>query len=147
VAGAITAAVTYQARHEGELRTDGSMQSNFAVHTHTIDRTITVVLSGELDLVASPALDRVIGDQADLEVDMVVVDLRLLEFMDSTGLHGVLRIQQGAQELGRRFALIRGPDQVQRLFELTGLSETLTIVESPEQLLEGWAPPEPTVMP
>jgi anti-anti-sigma factor len=123
------------------------MQSNFAVHTHTTDRTITVVLSGELDLVASPALDRAIGDQAESDVDLVVVDLRRLEFMDSTGLHAVLRIQQGANELGRRFAVIRGPDPVQRLFELTGLTETLTIVDAPERLLEGWAPPEPTVTP
>lgn len=123
------------------------MQSNFAVHTHTTARATTVALSGELDLVASPALDRAIGDQAESDVDLVVVDLRRLEFMDSTGLHAVLRIQQGAHELGRRFAVIRGPDHVQRLFELTGLTETLTIVDSPEQLLEGWAPPEPTVMP
>lgn len=123
------------------------MQSNFAVHTYTADRAMRIVVSGELDLVASPAVDRAIGDQAESDVDLVVVDLRQLEFMDSTGLHTVLRIQQGAHELGRRFALIRGPDQVQRLFELTGLTETLTIVDSPEQLLEGWAPPEPTVMP
>lgn len=123
------------------------MQSNLVVQTHTTERTITLALTGELDLVSSPALDHAIADQADPEVELVVVDLRRLDFMDSAGLHAVLRIQQGAHELGRRFALIRGPDQVQRLFELTGLAETLTIVDSPEQLLEGRAPPEPTVMP
>ncbi len=123
------------------------MQSNFAVRTHTTGRSITLALSGELDLLSSPALDRAIGDQVESDLELVVVDLRELDFMDSTGLHAVLRIQHGAHELGRRFALIRGPEQVQRLFELTGLTETLTIVDSPEQLLEGWAPPEPTVMP
>ena len=123
------------------------MQRNFSVQTHTTERTLTFALTGELDLVSSPALNRAFGDQAEPEVELVVVDLRQLDFMDSTGLHAVLRIQQGAHELGRRFAVIRGPDQVQRLFELTGLTETLTIVDSPEQLLEGWAPPEPTVMP
>lgn len=86
-------------------------------------------------------------EHAQSDVDLVVVDLRRLAFMDSTGLHTVLRIQRGAHDAGRRFALVRGPDQVQRLFELTGLAETLTIVDSPDQLLEGWAPPEPTVMP
>jgi len=123
------------------------MQSNFAVHTHITGRAITLTLSGELDLVSSPALDRAIGEQAESDVELVVVDLRGLEFMDSTGLHAVLRIHHDAHELGRRFAVIRGPDQVQRLFELTGLTETLTIVDSPEQLLEGQTPPEPTVMP
>jgi anti-sigma B factor antagonist len=82
-----------------------------------------------------------------LDVGLIVVDLRQVAFMDSTGLHMVLRIQQAAHEAGRQFALIRGPDPVQRLFDLTGLAETLTIVDSPDQLLEGSAPPEPTVMP
>jgi anti-sigma B factor antagonist len=123
------------------------MQSNFAVHTHISEHVITLALSGELDLVSSPALERAMEDQAQSDADLVVVDLRGVEFMDSTGLHTVLRIQQAGHEVGRRFALIRGPDHVQRLFELTGLAETLTIVESPDQLLEGWAPPEPTIMP
>jgi anti-sigma B factor antagonist len=123
------------------------MQSNFAVHTHTTAGAITLELRGELDLVASPALERAMEDQSQSDVQLIVVDLRRLDFMDSTGLHTVLRIQQAAHEVGRRFALIRGPDQVQRLFELTGLAETLTIVDSPEQLLEGSAPPEATVTP
>jgi anti-sigma B factor antagonist len=123
------------------------MQRNFAVETHRAERTITLALSGELDLVSSPALERALEDQAQSEVELVVVDLRRLDFMDSTGLHTVLRIQQAAHDAGRQFALIRGPDQVQRLFDLTGLAETLPIVDSPEQLLEGRAPPEPTVTP
>jgi anti-sigma B factor antagonist len=123
------------------------MQRNFAVQTYLTERAITLALSGELDLVSSPALERAMEEQAQSDVDLVVIDMRRLAFMDSTGLHTVLRIQHAAHDAGRRFALIRGPDQVQRLFELTGLAETLTIVDSPDQLLEGWAPPEPTVMP
>jgi anti-sigma B factor antagonist len=112
------------------------MQSNFAVHTHAAGRTITFALSGELDLVSSPVFERATQDQALSDVELIVVDLRELNFMDSTGLHTLLRVQQAAQDLGGRFALVRGPDQVQRLFDLTGLTDTLTVVESPEQLLE-----------
>jgi anti-sigma B factor antagonist len=123
------------------------MQSNFAVVTYIREKTITFALSGELDLVSSPALGRAMEDQTHADAELIVIDLRRLEFMDSTGLHMVLRIQQAAHDAGRRFALIRGPEQVQRLFDLTGLAETLTIADSPDQLLEGWAPPEPTVRP
>jgi anti-sigma B factor antagonist len=123
------------------------MQSNFAVHTHTSERTITLALSGELDLVSAPALARAMEGQPQPDVDLIVLDLRGLDFMDSTGLHAVLRIANATHDAGSRFALIRGPDQVHRLFELTGLAETLRIVDSPEQLLEGWTPPEPTVTP
>jgi anti-sigma B factor antagonist len=112
------------------------MQSNFAVHTHSAGRVFTLALSGELDLVSSPSLERAAEEQARLDVELIVVDLRGLNFMDSTGLHTLLRLHQATHDLGRRFALVRGPDQVQRLFDLTGLAETLTIVDSPEQLLE-----------
>ncbi len=123
------------------------MQSNFAVHTHTAEGAFTLALHGELDLVSAPALERAMEGQPQPEIELIVIDLRGLEFMDSTGLHAVLRIGNSAHDVGRRFALIRGPDQVHRLFELTGLAETLTIVDAPEQLVEGWTPPEPTVTP
>lgn len=116
--------------------TDRSMQSDFAVHTHITGRTVRLALSGELDIVSSSSLEPVLAELAGSEVDLVVVDLRGLQFMDSTGLHLLLQAQQQAHELGRRFALVRGPEQVQRLFDLTGLTDTLTIVGSPEELLE-----------
>ena len=112
------------------------MVSNFAVQTHTTERAITLVLTGELDLVSSPAMERVIDDLSRSDAELIVVDLSGLEFMDSTGLHLLLRVQQRAQEAGRRFALIRGCEAVQRLFDLTGLADSLTVVDSAEQLLE-----------
>jgi anti-sigma B factor antagonist len=112
------------------------MQSEFRVQTHTMGRVTTLALSGELDLVSSPALQRSMDKLAHSDTELIVVDLSALEFMDSTGLHLLLRAQQQAQEAGRRFALVRGPDQVQRVFNLTGMADTLTIVDSVEQLLE-----------
>jgi anti-sigma B factor antagonist len=113
------------------------MQSDFAaVPTHT-GRAVTLALSGELDLVSSPALTGTISDLAGSSgLELIIVDLRGLVFMDSTGLHAVIQAQQEVQEAGQRFALIRGPEQVQRLFELTGVADALTIVDSPERLLE-----------
>ena len=112
------------------------MVSNFAVQTHTTERVITLVLTGELDLVSSPAMERVIDDLSRSDAELIIVDLSGLEFMDSTGLHLLLRVQQRAQEAGRRFALIRGCEAVQRLFDLTGLADSLPVVDSAEQLLE-----------
>jgi anti-sigma B factor antagonist len=112
------------------------MQSDFAVvPTHT-GRAVTLALSGELDLVSSPSLIGAISDLAGTSPELIIVDLRGLVFMDSTGLHALIRAQQEVQDAGQRFALIRGPDQVQRLFDLTGVADALTIVDSPERLLE-----------
>src|SRR5438552_16231854 len=102
------------------------MQSDFRVETHTTGRITTLALSGELDLVSSPALSRVMDELARSDAELIVVDLRPLEFMDSTGLHLLVQAQQHAHETGRRFALIRGSEQVQRLFDLTGVADRPT---------------------
>ena len=112
------------------------MQSDFLVDTQISDRAITVTLSGELDLLSAPALERALERLPDSDAELIIVDLRALEFMDSTGLHLLVRAQQWAHASGRRFAVVKGSEQVQRLFELTGVTENLTIVDSPEELLE-----------
>lgn len=112
------------------------MQSDFQVDTQTTGRTITLALHGELDLVSSPMLEAAFERAYEHEFELIIVDLRGLEFMDSTGLHRLVAGQQRAGQSGRRFALVRGGEQVQRLFDLTGIAEVLTIVDSPDELLE-----------
>lgn len=112
------------------------MQSDFLVDTQTTGRAVTLALSGELDLVSSPILAQALDRANESDAETIVVDLRNLEFMDSTGLHLLVGAQQRAHETGRRFFLIRGGDQVQRLFDLSGTAEFLPIVDSPEDLLE-----------
>lgn len=112
------------------------MQSDFQVDTQTTGRTITFALSGELDLVSSPILEQALAQAYDSDFELMIVDLRGLEFMDSTGLHRLVAAQQRALESGRRFGLVRGGEQVQRLFDLTGIAELLPTVQSPDDLLE-----------
>jgi anti-sigma B factor antagonist len=113
------------------------VQSHFRVEVRDEDHAAVVAVSGELDLASSPALeeelDRVVASQTPL----VVIDLRGLEFMDSTGLSVLIMAHQRAEESGQRFALVRGSQQVQRLLSLTGVAERLTLVDTPEQLLRG----------
>jgi len=67
----------------------------------------------------------------------LVLDLRELEFIDSTGLRSVYRVDQLARQDGFNAAVVRGAPAVQRLFDLTGLADQLVFVDSPESL----APP------
>ena len=55
----------------------------------------------------------------------VVLDLRALTFMDSSGVRLILREDRRARSTGRRFSLIRGDPAVQRVLDICGLSETL----------------------
>ena len=56
------------------------------------DGEVRIELTGELDLATSPALERTLQDvTASTGGGRVVVDLRGLSFMDSTGLRVVMR--------------------------------------------------------
>ena len=112
------------------------MQSDFLVDTQSSSRAITLTLSGELDLLSAPALERALERLPESDAELIIVDLRGLAFMDSTGLHLLVQVQQKAHASGRRLVLIKGSEQVQRLFELTGVTDNLTIVESADELLE-----------
>ena len=96
-----------------------------------------IAISGELDLASSAALEQELDRVVDSADDLVVVDLRGLEFMDSTGLSTLVKAHHRAEQAGKRFRLIRGTQQVQRLLSLTGVEARLVFADSPEELLSG----------
>ena len=85
-------------------------------------------LSGELDLATAGRLTRILDD-ALARARQVVIDLRQLTFMDSTGLGAVVRAHDRARTCEQRLVLIRGPQQVDRLLQVTGLSDRLEITD------------------
>jgi anti-sigma B factor antagonist len=108
---------------------------NFRVDVRSEERAIVLVVAGELDLATSPALEQEIDRVRDADVDLLIVDLRELRFMDSTGLHALVKAHKQAHDAGRRFAVIQGGAQIERLLNLTGVGDLLVVAESPEELL------------
>jgi anti-sigma B factor antagonist len=90
-----------------------------------------IALSGELDLSGAPMLDEEIGRLAKADgVERVVLDLRRLEFLDSSGLRSVALAQRRLTGAGRAFVLVRGVETVQRVFEITRMDERLRFVDA-----------------
>lgn len=113
------------------------MQSHFRVDVHRESSAVVLAVSGELDLSSSPALEEEVGKAIGSDASIVIVDLRELEFIDSTGLGVLVKANQRAVDEDRAFALVRGGPQVERLLTLTGLAERLTTAETPEELIGG----------
>lgn len=66
--------------------------------------------------------------------DTLVLDLRKLKFLDSTGLRLIWSAHSRAKRCGRRLRIVPGSDAVRRIFRLTGMQERLDIVEDARQL-------------
>ena len=111
------------------------MNSEFSVEERRDGDAAIFTVSGELDLRTSPELEERLGQAFNAGAELVILDLRQIEFMDSTGLRVLLASHQRAQETRRRFALVRGADQVERELTLTGVRDLLTVVDAPEELL------------
>jgi anti-anti-sigma factor len=88
------------------------------------DRSVTVRLAGELDLATVEAFSAKSHDLLAEGFEHLVLDLRGLTFMDSSGLRAVLQLHHEAGT-SARLEIIDGPDHVQRLFTITGLRRFL----------------------
>ena len=108
---------------------------NFRVDVRSEDRAIVLAVAGELDLATSPALEQELDRVRDADIDLLIVDLRDLRFMDSTGLHALVKAHKQAHDAGRRFAVVQGGAQIERLLDLTGVGDLLIVAQSPEELL------------
>ena len=86
---------------------------------------VIVRLGGELDVATAPAVAAAVGELLDAGFGRLVVDLRALSFVDSAGIHTLLSAQRSAAERRRALSVIRGPEQVQRAFVLTGAEPLL----------------------
>jgi anti-sigma B factor antagonist len=78
-----------------------------------------VQVLGELDVDTTPELDRMLREP---QSQLIVLDLRELAFMDSSGVHTIVNASARARQLGRRLVVLRGPPDVDRVFKLTGNS-------------------------
>ena len=67
-------------------------------------------------------------------VELAVVDLRELAFLDSSGLEAIVKFESRSRAAGGEGVLVRGPRAVERLFSVMQLDKKLRIVDDPVEL-------------
>ena len=87
--------------------------------------------AGDLDLDTVHRVESALAELREEGCRNLVLDLRGLTFMDSTGLRLVIRWHTAARDDGFRFAVVPGAEVVQRVFRLTGMDAYLTVAEPP----------------
>ncbi|HET6834242.1 MAG TPA: STAS domain-containing protein [Acidimicrobiales bacterium] len=90
-------------------------------------KTLTVRVSGELDLAARPIVTEqvtaAVAEEADIE--RVVIDLGGVKFCDSSGLGALLDIRRVAERLGAAIVLRSPSAGVARVLDIAGIDELL----------------------
>ena len=90
---------------------------------------VRLALRGELDVATAPRVQASLALAEGQDPELVVVDLRGLTFMDSTGLHLLLDADARHREAGRRLVVIPGNGAIGRLMSLTGTDALLTLAD------------------
>jgi anti-anti-sigma factor len=85
----------------------------------------TLALTGEVDMVAVPEVEEAVRRLCVEGTTRIVLDLREVTFIDSTGLRAMLTADGLCRQYRCELSLIPGSAQVQGLFELTGVADLL----------------------
>lgn len=96
-----------------------------------------VTVAGELDCATVPCLRGFLFGEIEESQRDLVVDLRRLDFLDAAGLNVLVNARLSLALSGRELTVLCHDPKILRLFDITGLHETLNV----NALTESGAPP------
>ena len=101
---------------------------NFRVDVEDDGTLLVLRLHGELDLMSVPTVEETVDRHGGREA--VVVDLRDLDFMDSSGLRMIIELRNRGP-----VSFVAPGERVGRVLDMTGVRSKLTWVEDPREAL------------
>ncbi len=106
----------------------------FAIDIDEREDRVVVVPRGELDMASAPELEQTVLPRLQ-EGAWVVLDLRSLDFIDSSGLRVVVGAHRTAEGNEGRFTCVRGAagSTVHRIVEIAGIDGVIEMVDDPAQ--------------
>jgi anti-sigma B factor antagonist len=107
------------------------MQLPFEIEVEERETYALVGMAGELDLAAAEAVETALAPVED-RFPTVVLDLRNVTFLDSTGIRVLVSADARARKAGRELKIVRGPEEVQKLLYLAGLDKILPLIDADE---------------
>lgn len=99
----------------------------FQLTTDADDARARVTVAGELDLVSAPELEQTLRHLRLAPAGDVVLDLREVTFIDSSGLRVVLVGSRDARTAGHRFVVLAGTGQVRRVIDMAQVADHLEL--------------------
>ena len=105
------------------------VDQRLTIRTTEEDGVIKVKLWGDLDMENAPTVDDWLTKAEDSDAKQIVLDMRELEFIDSSGLKSILTAVRRSQMNGHRLGILRGDGNVAKLLELTGIDLSVNLLD------------------
>jgi anti-sigma B factor antagonist len=111
---------------------------------HVVGPHTVVGVTGELDAATAPTMRDMLLGLLNRGVDSLVVDLRGVTFIDSTGVGSLLRVYHRQGLLGGQVHFVADQEAVLRVLDLMQLTRRLHVTASVADI-DTCCPPEPQV--
>jgi anti-sigma B factor antagonist len=111
------------------------------LRVHRGEHALVLTVSGELDVVTGPQLDRQFAAFAAAGDHRVVLDVANLTFCDARGISVLLRARTAARREHGWLRLAAARTQLRRILAITDLTRVLTVFDSVADAMEGAQPP------
>jgi anti-anti-sigma factor len=104
--------------------------TGFSISTSDRDGRAVVVVRGELDLATAPELQAALSERLDAGQD-VVLDLRELAFLDSTGLRVLVATHARAEGGEQSFLIVRPRPgaMIEKILAISGVENVLDLID------------------
>ena len=130
---------TYTSGEPSTAPTEEEATLDLSLDRRTQGTWAVVEVGGELDLYTAPSFrESVLEAAGDTDPPKVIVDFRVLGFIDSSGLGAIVACLKHLRERGGDLALAAPAGSgLRRLLDLTGLDRVLTLYASTDEIPEG----------
>jgi anti-sigma B factor antagonist len=108
---------------------------DFDVETTEQQGASILTLRGEIDVYTAPQLRQAIVDIVDGGATRLVVDMRSVEFLDSTGLGVLVDGLRRVKTKDGSLSIVATQDKILKIFDITGLNKAFLIHDSVDEAL------------
>jgi anti-sigma B factor antagonist len=103
--------------------------AGFEVSQHSVDGSLTVTLTGELDVASAPVLQNYVSNLRPLVIPLKL-DVSRLSFVDSSGLRTLVAARRAAvEDTGQPATLVGATDMLRKLLAMSGLATAFGLDE------------------
>lgn len=118
------------------VRRNVSMTDDGDIKVERGEGSVVVAPAGDMDLSRSPALRNALREAQSGKPPRVIVDLSLVDYMDSSGVATLVEAYQIARRQSTKMVLCGLRDRVRSIFEIARLDTVFSITDSRDAALK-----------